>query len=133
MINLETPYFSVILGADEFKRQAPAQPACAALLIDHYPLADDEAATGFIMCKPGEANVDEGLRTSLCDMPLTAEPLGLRFTLVRWCDGTESVVGFSIDDTLPSPALLKWAYRNGYAARRLKVLLAKRAEERRNG
>jgi hypothetical protein len=132
VINLETPKFSVILGVDELKRQASKHAIAAALLISSYPLSGDEAATRFMMLGPAEASVDVKLHETLSKMPSKVDALGLRMALVRWSDGTESLVGFPIDDTVPPPALLKSAYRNGYAARRLRELLAARAEERRN-
>lgn len=129
MINLETSQFSVVLGVDELKRQAPPNAIAAALVIGGYPLSDDEAATSFIVLAPSEASVDESLRETLCKMPTVVDALGLRIVLICWRDDTESLVGFPLDDTVPSPALLKAAYRNGYGAKRLKALLAKRAEE----
>lgn len=133
MINLETAKFSVIIGVDELKRQAPKNAIATALVISGYPLSDDEAATAFTMLSPSEARVDASLHESLLQMPAAVDALGMRLALIRWSDETESLVGFPIDDTVPPPALLKSAYRNGYAARRLGELLAERAEERRNG
>jgi hypothetical protein len=132
MINFETTAFSVILGADELKRQAPKNAIAAALLIGNYPLSDDEAATNFMMLVPAKASVDESLRETLSKMPTVVDALGLRIALICWRDDTESLVGFPLQDSVPSPALLKSAYRNGYGAKRLKALLAKRAEERRD-
>jgi hypothetical protein len=133
MINLETPQFSIIIGADELKRQAPKNATAAALIISSYPLSDDEAATRFTMLTPADASVDEELHDRLSKMPLRVDELGLRMALVRWKDGTESLVGFPIEDMVPPPALLKSAYRNGYAAGRLQALVTARAEERRHG
>ena len=133
MINLQTPYFSVVLGGEELKRHAPAHPVAAALLIEKYPLSDDEAATAFTLLAPSEACVDGELHKSISKMPIKVEALRLRMTLVRWKDDTESLVGYAIDDAVPSPKLLKAAYRNGYAARRLKVSLENQPKEHRHG
>jgi hypothetical protein len=133
VINFETPKFSVILGVDELKRQAPPHAIAAALVISSYPLSEDESATRFTMHAPTDARVDASLHDSLSKMPTEVEALGLRIGLIRWSDGTESLVGFPIGYTVPPPGLLKSAYRNGYNAVRLKALLAARAEERRNG
>lgn len=128
MINLETPQFSIVVGVDELKCQAPKQAIVAAFVVESYPLSDDEAVTRFTMLNPADATVDNVLRERLSKMPSTVDALGLRMALIRWSDGTESLVGFAIDETVPPPALLKSAYRSGYGVSRLKVSLAKRAE-----
>ena len=133
MINLETPDFSIVVGVDELKHQAPKEATAAVLIISGYPLSDDDAATTFTMLTPADARVDEDLHDSLSKMPSRIDALGLRMVLIRWRDGTESLVGFPMGDTVPTPAQLKSAYRNGYKAVRLKELLATRAEERRHG
>lgn len=133
MINLSTPTFSVILGVDELERQAPKDAIAAALVISSYPLTDHEAATNFTQGVPGEASIDKVLLESISNMPAVVPELGLRMVLVKWKDSTESLVGFPIEDTTPSPALLKRAYRHGYNARRLRDLLAERAKEGRDG
>ena len=103
MINLETTQFSVIIGVDELKRQAPKHATAAALVISSYPLSDDEAATAFTMLSPGDARVDASLHESLSKMPPVVDPLGIRVALIRWGDDTESLVGFPVGDTVPPP------------------------------
>ena len=95
----------------------------AAMVIDKYPLSDDEAVTAFELLHPREARVDGPLKEQLSRADAKNES-GQRLALIRWSDGTQSLISFPVHDAVPSPWLLKSAYRNGYAAQRLSQSLA---------
>src|SRR5207253_7260161 len=123
VINLEAGPFTIVLLDGDSRDQIRREGLFAAMVIDKYPLSDEEALAAFEVLPPREARVDGPLKEQLS----RAEPKiesGQRLALIRWSDNTESLVGFSAAHTAPSSELLKSAYRNGYAARRLSQLLA---------
>jgi len=129
VINLETAAFSIVLVDADWKEQTRREGMLAAMIVQEYPLSDDEAVTAYEVLHPREARVEGPLKEQLS----RAEPKiesGQHLALIRWSDGTESLVGFPAANIAPSSELLQSAYRNGYAARCLSQSLAARKESR---
>jgi hypothetical protein len=123
MINLETSHFAAILGTEMLKRRIPDIVAVA-FAAHRGPLSDEEAATEFTMLDPVEASVEDPLRTLLSKLTSTNKGLSQRVALIRWKDGTESLVGFNADDMLPPTRVLQSAYHHGFGVGQLKASLA---------
>lgn len=130
MINLQTDGFSIVLGGGTRKEQLLRDRLFAGMVIDKYPLSDDDAITAYVTLDPREARVDGPLEKQLSRADRTIES-GQRLVLIRWSDDSESLVSFPAADASPSTELLTSAYHNGYATKRVRRLLATRKGVRR--
>lgn len=123
MINVETPSFAFVASDDTWQDNARRDYQPAAMILDRYPLSDDDVTSAFEVRHPREARVKGSLHEQLSrDVPSIES--GTRLALIRWPDGTESLVSIPVDSAVPSPEVLKSAYRNGHAVGRLGRSLA---------
>ncbi len=123
MINLETDGFSIVLGGGTRTEQLRRDRLFATMVIDKYPLSDDDAITAYVTLDPSEARVEGTLEKELSRAKLFIES-GERLVLIRWSDDTESLVSFPAADASPSTELLTSAYRNAYVAKRVRRIFA---------